>query len=94
MATVTVVGGGVGGMTSALLLARQGHDVRLYERSARLGGKLAEHRRDGFTFSLGPSLLTMPELFRELGLRRELMEPDPLRERLVSLLMTALLRCD
>ncbi|UBU18479.1 phytoene desaturase family protein [Nonomuraea gerenzanensis] len=76
MAEVTVVGGGVGGMVCALLLARQGHDVRLYEQSPRLGGKLAEHRRDGFTFSLGPSLLTMPELFRELGLGRELIEPE------------------
>ncbi|MEO3886746.1 phytoene desaturase family protein [Nonomuraea sp. B5E05] len=76
MAEVTVIGGGVGGMVCALLLARQGHEVRLYERSARLGGKLAEHRRDGFAFSLGPSLLTMPELFRELGLRRELVEPE------------------
>ncbi|MEV4475473.1 phytoene desaturase family protein [Nonomuraea sp. NPDC049504] len=78
MAEVTVIGGGVGGMVCALLLARQGHEVRLYEQSPRLGGKLAEHHRDGFTFSLGPSLLTMPGLFRELGLRRELVEPEPL----------------
>ena len=78
MAEVTVIGGGVGGMACALLLARQGHEVRLYERLERLGGKLAEHRRDGFTFSLGPSLLTMPALFRDLGLDRELIEPDQL----------------
>ncbi|GAA4532232.1 phytoene desaturase family protein [Nonomuraea ferruginea] len=78
MAEVTVVGGGVGGMACALLLARRGHEVRLYEQLPRLGGKLAEHRRDGFAFSLGPSLLTMPGLFRELGLDRELIEPDPL----------------
>ncbi|MFD2357147.1 FAD-dependent oxidoreductase [Nonomuraea ferruginea] len=50
----------------------------MYEQLPRLGGKLAEHRRDGFAFSLGPSLLTMPGLFRELGLDRELIEPDPL----------------
>lgn len=74
MAEVSVIGGGVGGMVSALLLARSGHEVRLFEQLPRLGGKLAEHRRDGFTFSLGPSLLTLPGLFRELGVRRELVE--------------------
>lgn len=75
MTEVIVIGGGVGGMVSALLLARRGHTVRLYERLPRLGGKLAEHRRDGFTFSLGPSLLTMPDLFADLGVTREPIEP-------------------
>ncbi|MBB2914598.1 phytoene desaturase [Streptosporangium becharense] len=74
MAEVIVVGGGVGGMVSALLLAERGYRVRLYERLPRLGGKLAEHHRDGFTFSLGPSLLTLPRLFTELGLDLDLVE--------------------
>ncbi|SEG40086.1 phytoene desaturase [Thermomonospora echinospora] len=78
MAEVIVVGGGVGGMVTALLLARGGHHVRLYERLDRLGGKLAEHRRDGFTFALGPSLLTLPGLFRNLGVGRDLVELDEL----------------
>ncbi|GAA0942617.1 phytoene desaturase family protein [Actinocorallia libanotica] len=76
MAEAVVVGGGVGGMVAALLLARQGHEVRLYERLPNLGGKLAEYRRDGFTFSLGPSLLTFPEVFADLGITRELVEPE------------------
>ncbi|WP_037972339.1 phytoene desaturase family protein [Streptosporangium amethystogenes] len=78
MPEVTVIGGGVGGMVCALLLARGGHRVRLYERLPRLGGKLAEHTRDGFTFSLGPSLLTLPGLFSDLGLELDLVELDEL----------------
>ncbi|HEY8478603.1 MAG TPA: phytoene desaturase family protein [Spirillospora sp.] len=74
MATVSVVGGGVGGMVAALLLARAGHRVRLDERLDRLGGKLAERERDGFVFSLGPSLLTLPEIFQRFGVSCELRE--------------------
>ncbi|MFF5249450.1 phytoene desaturase family protein [Streptosporangium sp. NPDC000095] len=78
MPETTVIGGGVGGMVSALLLAEQGHRVRLYERLPRLGGKLAEHTRDGFTFSIGPSLLTLPGVFTDLGLELDLVELDEL----------------
>ena len=35
---VAVIGGGVGGMESALVLAQRGHQVTLYEKSGRLGG--------------------------------------------------------
>src|SRR5690606_2568711 len=75
MVEVVVVGGGVGGMVTALLLARQGYGVRLYERLPRLGGKLAEYRRDGLVFSLGPSLLTLPDVFTRLGVELDLAEP-------------------
>ncbi|MFI6887632.1 phytoene desaturase family protein [Streptosporangium canum] len=78
MAEVIVIGGGVGGMVSALLLAGQGHRVRLYEQRSRLGGKLAEHARDGFIFSIGPSLLTLPGVFADLGLKLDLVEPREL----------------
>ena len=35
---IAVIGGGIGGMESALVCARRGHNVTLYEKSDRLGG--------------------------------------------------------
>ena len=66
MSDVVVIGGGVGGMATAIRLAARGHRVQLFERRPELGGKLTELRRDGFTFGLGPSLLTLPDLFGAL----------------------------
>jgi phytoene desaturase len=61
-----VVGGGVGGIVSAIRLAVAGRSVALYERNEHLGGKLAVRERDGFTFDIGPSLLTLPSVFDEV----------------------------
>ena len=35
---VAVIGGGIGGMEAAIVLAKRGHNVTLYEKSDRLGG--------------------------------------------------------
>lgn len=35
---VAVIGGGIGGMESALVLAKRGHQVTLYEKTGELGG--------------------------------------------------------
>ncbi len=39
---VLVIGGGIAGITSALDLANQGHDVYLVERSSSIGGHMAQ----------------------------------------------------
>lgn len=69
MATVVVVGGGVGGLAVAIRLRVRGHDVTVLERHAVPGGKLAVLERDGFVFDTGPSLVTLPHVYDEL-LRR------------------------
>ncbi len=66
MSRVVVVGGGVGGLASAIRLAHRGHRVTLLEASGHVGGHLSERRRDGFRFDTGPSLLTLPQVLRDL----------------------------
>ncbi len=67
MTDIAVIGGGVGGMAAAIRLAARGHQVELFERRSELGGKLTEVHRHGFTFGVGPSLLTLPEVFEALA---------------------------
>ena len=66
MADVVIIGGRVGGLAAAIRLGAAGHEVTVLERNANLGGKLAERERDGFHFDVGPSLLTLPELYDSL----------------------------
>lgn len=64
--TVVVIGGGLGGLSSAISLAQNGYTVSLYEKNSHLGGKLNRLEKEGFGFDLGPSILTMPHIFDEL----------------------------
>ena len=63
---VVVVGGGVGGLVAAIRLANAGRSVAVFERNKMFGGKLAVYERDGFSFDIGPSLLTLPTLLDEV----------------------------
>ena len=54
---VAVVGGGLAGLAAAALLARRGHPVVLFERTATLGGRAVTHAAGGFRLNLGPHAL-------------------------------------
>ena len=65
MSRVVVVGGGLGGLASAALLGRAGHDVTLLEANPWLGGKSRRIELDGRRMDTGPSLLTFPGVWEE-----------------------------
>jgi phytoene desaturase len=62
-ATVTVVGAGFGGLSTAAYLADAGVDVQVLERHDRPGGHAGVLERDGFRFDTGPSWYLMPDVF-------------------------------
>jgi phytoene desaturase len=58
-----VIGGGISGLASAALLARDGFAVTVLEQRSQLGGRAGSWERDGFRFDTGPSWYLMPEVF-------------------------------
>jgi phytoene desaturase len=59
----------MGGMAVAARLSALGHDVTVLEQASRAGGKVQTYRREGFAFDTGPSLLTLPAVYRDLFLK-------------------------
>lgn len=63
---VGVVGGGLGGLAAACVLAARGRSVTLFERSGWLGGKAAVLSERGYRFDMGPTILTLPSVLRRV----------------------------
>ena len=72
---IAVIGGGLGGLASACTLAARGYEVVVFEKSSWLGGKAAVLSEAGFRFDMGPTILTIPavlkQIFAEAGRRIE-----------------------
>lgn len=69
MANIIVIGAGMGGMACAARLASKGHSVKVLEHNETWGGKLGSIEHDGYKFDTGPSLLTLPAVYRDLFLK-------------------------
>lgn len=63
---VIVIGAGVAGLASAIRLQHAGYNVSIYEKEAMPGGKMHRIEQDGYRFDLGPTIVMMPELYREI----------------------------
>lgn len=63
---IHVIGAGIGGMSCAAVLAKNGFEVVVLEQNDYFGGKANRISEEGFEFDTGPSLLTYPDWFDEL----------------------------
>ncbi|CAN5487314.1 phytoene desaturase [soil metagenome] len=63
---IIVIGSGFGGLGVATRLAARGHDVELFEKRDKLGGRAYVYEINGFKFDGGPTVITAPFLFDEI----------------------------
>jgi phytoene desaturase len=63
---IVIVGGGIGGLTAAIRLAKKNYNIVLIEKNEKVGGKMSEVRQDGFRWDTGPSVITMRKVLEEL----------------------------
>lgn len=66
MKNIIVVGAGIGGLTAAVRLQKLGYNVTIYEKEATPGGKMNQIKSEGFTFDVGPTIVMMPDIYREI----------------------------
>ncbi len=69
MAKIIVIGAGMGGLAAAARLAKSGHSIQILEASDRVGGKARTEWIGDYAFDTGPSLLTLPAVYRDLFLK-------------------------
>jgi phytoene desaturase len=60
-----IIGGGLGGLSVALRLQAAGWHATVCEAGPTFGGKMNRWSKAGFHFDTGPSLITMPWVFRD-----------------------------
>lgn len=66
MRKIVIIGSGFGGLSAAIRLQARGFQVTILEKNARVGGHAYQLQKDGYTFDMGPSLITAPDILRSV----------------------------
>jgi phytoene desaturase len=61
----SIIGSGFSALSAAASLAKEGGDVRVFEKNNTLGGRARQFTQDGFVFDMGPSWYWMPDIFED-----------------------------
>jgi phytoene desaturase len=64
--TAIVIGSGFGGLAMGIRLQSLGFDTVIVEKLDGPGGRAYVRRADGFTFDMGPTVITVPHFIEEL----------------------------
>ncbi|MDG2267092.1 MAG: NAD(P)-binding protein, partial [Candidatus Marinimicrobia bacterium] len=60
-----IIGSGFSALSAAASLAKEGGNVKVFEKNSALGGRARKFTKDGFVFDMGPSWYWMPDIFED-----------------------------
>lgn len=63
---IVIVGGGPGGLCSAMLLSSRGFKVSLYDKNQQVGGRNRAFKANDFVFDVGPTFLLIKGVLDEM----------------------------
>lgn len=66
MSKIIIIGAGPGGLSAGMILAYRGHEVVIYEKEAKVGGRNASLKTGDYTFEIGPTFVMLPDIFYEV----------------------------
>ncbi len=64
--SAVIIGAGIGGIATAVYLAKSGYNVSVFEKNSSPGGRCGQLIRDGHRFDLGATMMMMPGIYREI----------------------------
>jgi phytoene desaturase len=60
MKSIAIIGSGLGGLAEGIRLQARGYNVTIFEKRPKVGGRAYQLVKHGYTFDMGPSLITAP----------------------------------
>jgi phytoene desaturase len=66
MKKVAIIGSGFGGLALAVRLQGRGYSVTIFEKQDKVGGHAYQLKKEGYTFDMGPSLITAPDIIDDV----------------------------
>lgn len=98
--TACIIGGGMSGLITGALLARNGYKVTVLEKNHIIGGGLQSFRRGDLVFNTGMQVLcgndehfALPRLFRYLGMQQDAVRLEPTDPKAQEIIWTDMEHC-
>lgn len=66
MKTAAIIGSGFGGLAAGIRLQARGIQTTIFEKNEKVGGHAYQIKKDGYTFDMGPSLITAPDIIEKI----------------------------